>query len=299
MILNRKTFRFFPYKIRQLFNLHIQSEIQGKTFVSPLRKGRAIEGHWYLSWKTEAIKRLCKTIDGAFIDIGANLGQTLLDHHLADINNEYIGFEPNPHCVHYLTEIIEANSLSNYKILPIGLSDETKILTLYSRKGNLDDVGASVIGDLRPTWELSCQYISCYKFDEVCQTLEIEQIALMKIDVEGFELEVLKGMQISLKNLKPVILCEVLFPEKGTDPSVTEIRNKGIVELLNGLGYNILQLIKSPDDVHIIEVKRIEAFSNEFLTEKNMTLYDYLFVPAEEEMRVVEILLKKSSVNTV
>lgn len=295
MVLNRKIFRFFPYKIRHLFNLYIQSEIEGKTFISPIRKGRALEGHWYLSWKTEAIRRLCRTIDGAFIDIGANLGQTLLDHHLADAKNQYIGFEPNPHCVHYLTEIIEANSLSHHKILPIGLSNETKILPLYSRKGNLDDDAASVIADLRPTWELSCQYISCYKFDDVCQILGLERIGLMKIDVEGFELEVLKGMQATLKNLKPIILCEVLFPEKGTDPSVTEVRNKGIVELLKGLGYNILQLIKSPDDVHIIDAKRIEAFNNEFLTEKNIMLYDYLFVPAEEEKRVVEILLKKQA----
>lgn len=295
MIINRSTFRFFPYRIRHLFNFYVQSEIEGKPITSPLKMGRAIEGQWWRSWKTEAIERICKTADGAFIDIGANIGQTLVDHYLAETKTWYIGFEPNPHCVYYLTEIIKASSLSNYTVLPIGLGSETKIVPLYTRKDKSDDVSATLVADLRPTWELASQYVPCYRFDDVCQTLELESISLMKIDVEGFELEVLKGMQTTLKNLKPVILCEVLFADREADASFNESRNKEMIQLLKGLNYNVLQLIKSPDDVHVVGAKRIEAFSNETYNEETGLLCDYLFVPAEQEKRVVNLLLKNQA----
>ena len=54
------------------------------------------------NWKTDLIKRLVLPNDGAFIDVGANVGQTLLDTLNAHPMVQYIGFEPNPSCVFYL-----------------------------------------------------------------------------------------------------------------------------------------------------------------------------------------------------
>lgn len=293
MIINRLYFRYFPRQIRHLFNFHVKSEIEGKSIVAPLKTGRGLESFWRRSWKTEVIARLGKAEDAAFIDIGANLGQTLIDHYLADTETQYIGFEPNPHCVYYLTELIKANSLSRHTILPVGLANEAKIEPLYSRKGNSDDDSATLIEGLRPTWELASQYVPCYRFDDVCRTLELKKISLIKIDVEGFELEVIKGMQETIKNLKPVILCEVLFPDENADHSFNKSRNEQMIQILDDLNYKVLQLIKTPDDLRVIDAKLIEGFSNETFSEENRLLCDYLFVPAEEEKRVLEKLLKK------
>lgn len=296
MIINKSLFRFVPHKIRKIFNINVRLEIEGKTLVTPLIDGKALDAYWWHSWKTDAIKTLCRNDDGFFVDIGANVGQTLFDHFLAQTATNYIGFEPNAHCIDYLNEIIEANALTNYKILPVGLGNETSILPLYYRTGFSEDSAASLIGDLRPQWDLTSRYIACYKFDDICRSLNIQKIGLIKIDVEGFELEVLKGMRQTLENLRPIVLCEVLFADQGSSLTTTALRNEGIAELLDSLDYKILQLYKSlPDEKFILDVKKIEVFSNEFLTADNVHLYDYVFVPSSEEKRVTDLLINLKS----
>ena len=295
MMINRSSLRNLFYKTRYLFSSHANSQIEGKPIISPIRMGKGLEKYWNRSWKTEVIARFCKADDAAFIDIGANLGQTLFDHYLADAENQYVGFEPNPRCIYYLNDLIEQNSFSRHTILPIGLAEQAKIVPLYSRKGNADDDSATLIKDLRPTWELASQYVPCYQFDEVRETLRLERISLIKIDVEGFELEVLKGMQTSISACQPVILCEVLFRDPSAEPSAHQKRNEELIELLSSFNYSILQLVKSKDDLRVTDARKITAFDTESFSEENRQLCDYLFFPAGEESRIKNLLFKNQA----
>lgn len=294
MKIKRTVFRFVPRRMRHIFNLQVASEVEGKPLTSPLKNGKALDGHWLRSWKTEIIERMCRARDGAFVDIGANIGQTMLDHYLTGVAAPYIGFEPNPSCVSYLNDIIAANSFDRHTILPIGLANETKVVPLYTRRGHAEDDAASLVADLRPQWAVAAQYVSCHRFDDVRAALDLKQIAFVKIDVEGFELEVLKGMRETLGDLRPVVLCEILFTDAHADLAVNERRNRGIEILLGELDYKIFQLIKSPDDLRIVDAKKIEHLSNEILTRENFQLFDYLFVPASEEIEIVKRLLEKA-----
>src|SRR6202012_2839597 len=61
--------------------------------------------------------------DVTIIDIGVNLGQTLLG--IKTISNrriKYIGFEPNPMCVYYAEKLIDYNNFKNCQIIPAALS---------------------------------------------------------------------------------------------------------------------------------------------------------------------------------
>ena len=279
--------------MRDVFNVQVQLNLHGKHLTSPLKGGKALDGYWFQSWKTEVVGRMCRLYDETFIDIGANMGQTMFDHYVADTDTAYVGFEPNPRCVEYLSEIIKANSLNNYAVLPIGLANETKVVPLYTRQGHAEDDAASLVAGLRPQWEIASQYVSCHRFDDVRRDLKLERIGFIKIDVEGFELEVLKGMRQTLKNLRPVVLCEILFTDTHADLSVNEARNKNIMELLGELDYKVFQLKKSPDDLHIVDAAEIKHIENELLTDENFQLFDYLFVPTGEETRVLTALLNK------
>ena len=291
MIINKSTFEFFPRRIRHLFNFDLRSDVSGKVLTVPLRSGSGLDSHWNRSWKTEVIKQLLSGESGAFIDIGANLGQTLIDHYVADTQTQYIGFEPNPICAYYLNELTRINGLSNHVIMPIGLAEKAQIASFFYRTDTPDDDSATLIEDLRPTWNLSKRYIPCYDFDQVSATLELTDISLIKIDVEGAELQVLKGMSNTIQNFRPIMLCEVLYADAAADASFNERRNSEMIQLFNELNYNVLQLIKTADDQKVTEAKKIEQFSNAVFSAETRPLCDYLFVPTEKTEQVLNRIL--------
>jgi len=293
MKISKSIFNLFPRRVRHLFNIEVRSEIAGKPLIVPLRSGARLDALWSRSWKTEVIKSLCRAKDGgAFIDIGANLGQTLMDHIAADVKVPYIGFEPNPVCIYWITELIRINALAQYTILPVGLSNEAKLLPFYRRADVPEDDSATLIADLRPTWNLITTYIPCFKFDDIRQSLNLEHINLIKIDVEGAELEVLKGMQSTLESLRPAILCEVLFTDPDAELESNKTKNAELMRLLGGFDYRVFQLVKSEDDKKVVKVNNIEAFETAYFSRPgNSDLCDYLFIPAEKERQVVNLIL--------
>lgn len=191
------------------------------------------------------ITRLLKERPGAFIDIGANVGQTLTKVLRADPGREYVGFEPQIMCCAYLTQFIADNRLANAQVLPVGLGATAEILAL--RSGDLHDVTATTLEDgggavVRP--------IPVLKGDEVLEQLGLSAIAVIKIDVEGAELEVIEGLRGTLAQHRPAILFE-LFPNFTGSPRVrsseercaaNRSRADRLEQLFEGLGYGIFQI---------------------------------------------------------
>lgn len=296
----------FSYKLFRK-TLHIQTKIIRKTlnvfnklrvnydcpkFIIPFCVSTGFNNiYWKKSWKTEVFERLVDTDDGVFIDVGANVGQTLVDVLVPHPMAHYIGFEPNVSCVFYLKELIQANSFNNCQIIPTGLADKTTCLSLYRTKDLIDDSGATIISDLRPDRSYDIDYISCFKFDELRPNLSIGNINFIKIDVEGAELESLTGMRKSLQECRPIILCEVLFTDSKADLAHHKVRNDQLMQFLRDLNYEVLQLFKSDDDTHVVDAKKIENFTSEYWTLENKYYCDYLFIPEEKGAYVLNTLL--------
>src|SRR5690348_5369770 len=57
-------------------------------------------------WLFRGIERLRRDRPGAFVDVGVNVGHTLVKVKAADPGREYIGFEPNPQCLTYVQHLI-------------------------------------------------------------------------------------------------------------------------------------------------------------------------------------------------
>ena len=53
------------------------------------------------------LENLLKKKNGAYLDIGVNIGQTLMKLKSVNPKIEYIGFEPNATCVHYVNKLID------------------------------------------------------------------------------------------------------------------------------------------------------------------------------------------------
>lgn len=132
-----------------------------------------------------------------FFDIGANIGSYTI---LAGVENEanVISIEPIPSTFKRLTNNIKLNNLSkSVKAYNIGLGDSDSILKFTTSHDTINHVAKDYDKDVVE--------VQVSSFDN---KFEIESISLMKIDVEGFETMVLKGMSKSLnnQNLKAIII---------------------------------------------------------------------------------------------
>jgi hypothetical protein len=81
-------------------------------------------------WMIDLLAKVLQKRSGAFLDVGVNVGQTLVKIKALDPDREYIGFEPNPACVFYVQNLINANSFPNCTLIPVGLFTKDCILSL-------------------------------------------------------------------------------------------------------------------------------------------------------------------------
>jgi len=245
-------------------------------------------------WMTSLLKYLTnfQNKNEYFLDIGANVGQTLINFMTVNEEKKYVGFEPDAYCVVYLKRLIELNNFQNTLVVPIGISEENKILQLYSRV--FTDSGATFRKNLRPDIEseLFSSIVPTFKLDDVVEYLDLTSISLLKIDVEGVELEVLASMSKVLKVDRPIVICEVLFRDIKASPENNLDRNQKMLKILTEFQYDVFQLIKTPDLKDIQEIRKVTEFSNEVWTIENKDLCDYLFIPSEKTELVKQVLNK-------
>jgi FkbM family methyltransferase len=143
------------------------------------------------------------------IDVGANVGFfTILMAKLAGPSGKIISFEPNGKAIRLLEANLQINGLKNVTIEEIAL---------FNRCGFLDfNVGLhqsdaySSIGEIKHAGAKNSLFISrsvqCSTLDSYFHTNHIERFYVMKIDIEGAELFVLKGMENTLQKNKDAIL---------------------------------------------------------------------------------------------
>lgn len=163
---------------------------------------------------------------GAFVDIGANCGLWTL--RMASAFRRVYAFEPK---LDTFARLAAGAALSNVPrqsitMLNLALGGETGTATLRSVGSDAFDASVVQYGD-----EVSGSVVPVQRLSD---TLFDERIALVKIDVEGYEFEVLRGAERFLRAAGlPPILFEAWDAERGQRP-LADVR-----ALLESYGYNI------------------------------------------------------------
>ena len=235
---------------------------------------------WHRSWKGELIADLLRDRPGCFVDIGVDVGQTLLDLRAVDAARRYIGIEANPASAAYVQGLIEANGWSDTAVIGVALGVEPGVLPLLRHVDEQTDSSASVLPGLRPRWKTRTTLVPSLPFSVVWSALGRPAIAAVKIDVEGAELEVLQGMEEVLAARVPFI-CEVLFTDPHASLDDSRLRNEAIVRLLGRHGYRVQRIVKSPGERRVERLEPITEFPLTYWTEANKELCDYLFTPGD------------------
>ncbi|MCP9476014.1 MAG: FkbM family methyltransferase [Nitrospira sp.] len=187
---------------------------------------------------TEKLLRRVLKEGGTFVDVGANIGYfTKFASKLVGARGRVFAFEPMPAALRLLR--MNTAPLPNVTIFPVALSDTKGMATFYVRKkGDMSslsyDSGATPVP------------VTVSTLDE--SLADQARIDLIKIDVEGSELEVLRGGRLILQRHRPIVYFEFLpcFAEpKG-------IRVETFEELFKPLGYSLRWINHSPSDPSLI-----------------------------------------------
>ena len=247
---------------------------------------------WRPDWKTEAIAAVLKHRPGALIDAGANVGQTLLDYLAAPVRSSYVGFEPNITCLQHLEELVRLNHLERSRIFPAGLADTSSLQDLHLFGGDADP-GASTLRALRPGIETRPMPSAFYRFDDIADLLPEPDVALVKIDVEGSELAVLRGMPVMLREKRPWILCEVLHRDQFADPAAYADRCEQLMRLLDELEYEVHRIVQGQDGAFVADLVRVSAFPDRAWDDESSRSCEYMFVPASDAQVLRQVLVSR------
>ncbi len=202
------------------------------------------------AWLDPVFQAALQCRPGAFLDVGVNLGQTLLKILSFDPSREYVGFEPQPACCFMVQRFIEENKLANCKMVPVGLYNCDRIITLH---GAADDYSpaATVVDGFRPAgFYGSRRFVSVRKGDDVLAEINLRSADIIKVDVEGSELEVFEGLSKTLRSSMPLLIFEVLnhfiaatgSPLDEETIQFRELRLRKLEDLVRGVGYEVLNI---------------------------------------------------------
>jgi FkbM family methyltransferase len=139
-----------------------------------------------------------------FFDVGANVGFfTILGARLVGESGSVVAFEPEPENVAALRDNVGLNAFSNVVVVASAVSSSSGVAHLQ--------VPHRATARLLPVDRVdvtASQVVTTSIDDFVTEHPELKP-EVVKIDVEGHEAEVIRGMRETLARLRPIVLCEL------------------------------------------------------------------------------------------
>jgi FkbM family methyltransferase len=220
-IINAYTKRFgFPHRglkyfLRFLRIFHLDNEKYQKKIHKGLLINVSPRDHiqrqlfWYGHYEKEAFLLAEKLIreDAIVLDIGANIGYFSLIAARKASRGKVIAFEPLSSLRHEISQNILLNKLVNLEVEPYAIGNQTRSTTFFI--ADESNIGMSGLAP-QENFSGATEQVSLIRLDEWLSRHTLPAINFIKIDTEGAELEVLKGMKDLLQKNRPVILIEVM-----------------------------------------------------------------------------------------
>jgi FkbM family methyltransferase len=191
----------------------------------------------YGEWEGPVTQLLCREIRPGMtaIDVGAHIGYfTLIMAKRVGKEGRIFAFEPNREAQGFLRQNLRQNGHSQATILPMALFREEGYGVMRRR----DYLNA----ELFPQKSISGGAVPMVVYDRIAGSLGIGHVDLIKIDVEGAEMDILFGMRKLLERDHPSLAIEVhtLFLKR-FGHSESELR-----EYMESLGYASENILCQP-----------------------------------------------------
>lgn len=172
-----------------------------------------------------------------FYDLGANIGRfSLIAARAIGPKGRVFSFEPDPDLIERLHRNAERNKLTNIEVVPKGVWSTSKTLEFQQSGPGSPEGGTGTF--VHSDSAVKRIRIHCISLDDFVRNAPPPQG--IKCDVEGAEVEVLRGAEATLREHRPWILCELHAPEN----------DRIIRQILNNFDYQCQAI----DSNHILAV---------------------------------------------
>lgn len=142
------------------------------------------------------------------LDIGANLGYyATMESKAVGGSGHVIAIEPSPTNFSYLKRNMELQKTSNYELFNFAVGDKDgSVNFLISKKSNL----SKVVSEEEKIPD-GCEIINIplTTLDKFVYEKQLNRLDLIRMDVEGYELQILEGAKQIIKKFKPMMQIEI------------------------------------------------------------------------------------------
>lgn len=142
------------------------------------------------------------------VDIGANVGHfAALAAHLVGPSGRVLAFEPNPDCFARLEWLQRENALAQLELFPVALGDRPDRAALHLLGG--DTILGTLAPGTAPAEERRGTVEVAVEQGDTVLGPRLPEEALIKIDVEGYEMQVLRGLAATIAARRPRLIVEM------------------------------------------------------------------------------------------
>ncbi|MEN9573772.1 MAG: hypothetical protein RL514_1627 [Verrucomicrobiota bacterium] len=219
----------------------------------------------YSQAQLRLLSRLLTRPDMVYLDAGANVGEQTVFAAKRLPRGQVFAFEPTTEVFQVLSENVRANGFTHVRAEKLGLGEQSGELPIYSSHAEVASDGT--VNEGVPTLFSSTdrgtviERVRIVRLDDFLAPLNLPRLDVMKVDVEGAEMIVLKGAVETIKRHRPVFIVEV---HEGTSQSAGHSVRE-LLQFIQRLGYRIEGL--QPDggtrpftDNQLAEIRDVVCF---------------------------------------
>lgn len=179
-----------------------------------------------------------------FIDIGANIGyHSLLASHCVGPHGRVIAFEASPSIYSLLQKNLKANSATNITAQNVAVADERRELSVFlSPEGNIGQSTTvpQVAAKIEAAFENT---VAGYPLGDLLDAEVLASVRFIKIDVEGAEWLVAKGIQPILSSLSDE--AQILIEINSAAAAEMDGSAQEILDIFKSAGFSAFEINNS------------------------------------------------------
>jgi FkbM family methyltransferase len=216
--------------------------------------------HYFVSYERDFLDALVSSLaeGDVLLDVGSSIGQiTVPMAKVVGKSGLVVAVEPEAHACTELEANLRLNGSSNVRILRMALGDARREGRLAWKDGscpslvNVSPQDQEAASTMAPSATDGLELVSVEVGDQVMAREGLPIPQAVKIDVEGFEFQVIRGLRQTLRNASCRLLCCEIHPAflpGGITPQL-------IIEEVKSLGFQNLDLRERSGQIHVVARK--------------------------------------------